>query len=165
MVKFDPSPKEQLTESNVRYLNMKHTGEEILAYMLEDQDDQHHVYIFQAAKITTIMNPMTGNAQYMMSEWISQNLSSDEGFEIMASDILVIAEVEPQMLKEYVKFCERMSQYKKKLNSSDTEPVVSEEIGDDVGIEVLDDGDELSGDDEELFRLMSAIPYNKPTIH
>ena len=163
MVKFDPSPKEQLTEENVRFLLMKHTGEEILAYVLEDKKKQR-LYIFQPAKVNTMMNPMNGTVQYVMSEWISQRISCDEGFEVLLSDVLVIAEVEVHMLKTYMGFCDRMAEFKHMMNdeSADTNIPIIEDMGsnDESG-----GGDELSPDDEELLRLMASIPQIKPTIH
>lgn len=166
MVKFEPAIREMLKPENVKYLVLKYTGEEILAYVLQnEEDDGLHYYLFSPVKLTNIVHPMTGNVQYLMSEWISQRITDDEGFEINVNDVLVIAGVEKRLRVTYAKFCERIESFKKEQDSAEEmniEMSVSEESIGEVDPEVGD-----ASDDDAFLEYMSEMLHSpkKSTIH
>jgi hypothetical protein len=179
MVKFTDEHREMLKPENVKLILLKHTGEEILAYVLQKGDDDfpHHYYLFSPVKISGVLNPMTGGMQYLMSEWISNRLTADEGFEILCSDVLVIADVEPSMLKTFLGFAEKIETFRQRLKQEPEEPEsLLPNENNDVMIEVPDDGGEEGGEDnldgltpeEEAYmeRLaMSVLSPKKQTLH
>jgi hypothetical protein len=169
MVKFTDSHKELLKDSNVKLILLKHTGEEILAYVLQSGDKKaDHYYLFSPVKLTNIVNPLTGGVQYLMSEWISQRITSDEGFEVAMSDVLVVADVEPHMIKAYTQFAERVDEYKSRvqehemdLEITESDETMSESDPEDV---TMHEGD--MGDDEMWLDLMSRTHTPaKKTVH
>lgn len=163
MVKFDPPPKELLSEKNIKFLILKHTGEEILAYVLQndkESDLPEFYYIFSPVRITNMMNPQTGALQYLMSEYISARVSSDVGFELRADDVLIVADVEIRMLKTYAKFCQRLSVLKIQDTGEDDIILNVEE-------EKTEPLDELTQDEEEFMDQLARTihPLKKDTLH
>ena len=180
MVKFATDTKDMLKIENVKYMIMKYTGEELLAYVLQSAEESppRHYYLFNPVKITNMMNPLTGGVQYLMSEWISTRISDDEGFEIVCADILVMADVEIGMLKSYMKFTEKIEAFKERMReqaSEDDDPQIHfDDEGQNQGAEEdhgqggdsSDDEDELSPEDEALLEHMSrTIQPKKSTLH
>jgi hypothetical protein len=161
MVKFAADTRDMMTESNIKFILLKHTGEEILAYVLQN-DKGRNYYLFSPAKITSVLNPLSGNMQYLMSEWISSRISDDEGFEVMASDILVIADVHPEMLKTYVQFKKRMDHFRLQI---DDDVSVEDEVPEIQSVSDEATTDELSPEDEALLDMMSKVTPVKSTVH
>lgn len=178
MVKFDMNTKALLTESNVKLLVMKHTGEEVLSYLLQSETENpllpDHFYLFSPVKLTNIMDPRSGMVKFLMSEWISQRLTPDLGFEIKAEDVLVIADVDPAVKENYVSFTKRLDSYK-----TMTDEEVSQEnielAGEDGEDEIDMSPEQQTNDDdipeiddeaaERLFEYMMANGGLKKTVH
>lgn len=179
MVKFDMNTKALLTESNVKLLVMKHTGEEVLSYLLQSETEDKlmpdHFYLFSPVKLTNIMDPRSGMVKFLMSEWISQRLTPDLGFEIKAEDVLVIADVDPTVKDNYVSFCKRLDSYKTMTDeevSQENIELAGEE--DDDEIDMSPEEQQASGDDvpeiddeaaDRLFEYMMANGGLKKTVH
>jgi hypothetical protein len=162
VVKFDTSTKDMFVKDNIKLVMLKHTGEELVSYVLQNEDENEnnprHYYLFNPVKIINVMNPSTGGMQFLMSEWISQRLSNDEGFEVRALDILLMADVENAMKTMYVSFCKKIDAYKNNIK----EGILDEnEVIMDGSVE-KDDSDEEQEEmtEEEISFFESA--FNKP---
>lgn len=113
-----------MVENNISYLKLKHSGEELLSFTLRANDDEEEIdferyYLLKPAKMGMSIDPESGSIKIYLVEWIPQRISPDKGFEIRASDVLVMADVSEPLKKSYMTFC-------KKLESSE---VFSEDEG------------------------------------
>lgn len=158
MVKFEPEIREMLKLDHIKFLILKHTGEEILAYVLQNEDDNGiHYYLFNPVKITNMVNPLTGGLQYLMSEWVSQRITDDEGFEIRVNDVLLLAGVEKGLKVSYMTFCEKIESFRQE---------VAERPSTDVEISSEDDSLSEETDDDVFLDVMAQMVQSKKlTVH
>ena len=113
MVKFAGGAKKYMVEKNISFLKMKYNGDEILAYVLQgDKDDDNlpeHYYLFKPVKISSYIDPVSGTIRMLLTEYISSQMSDDEGFEIKSADVLITASVTRNLKTTYVSFCSQMT--------------------------------------------------------
>ena len=179
MVKFESGTKEKLQPANVKLVIMKHTGDEILSYLLqndeEDVYDPIHYYLFNPVKLVNVVDGETGMMRYVMAEWISNRLSNDGGFEVKASDILVVADVDSKIKETYIAFCKRvdflnyMEDNEEKMNNlgdnNESYGFTDSSNDDDENNPVMiDDEDELNEAVENFFKGTLKKPTKK-TLH
>lgn len=170
MVKFSQDTRQLLTVENVKYIMMKH-GDSLLAFVLVEESQPNILYVFNPVKIIDITNPITGGVQYLMSEWISQRISMDEGFEIKAEDVLVMADVEKGMLKTYMAFSSRLDEFRVRLQNGEMDNL---QVDYKEGPLPSDDGpgegdifslDESMDEDAILDQLSRLFHPSKKTLH
>ena len=152
MVRFvDIDTKSILVRSNIRFLILKHSGIEILAYILQDEEEKNKTdpkffYVFHPVKLTSLLDSQTGVIRFMMVEWISKRISDDIGFEIRNEDVLTIANVDAALVLGYEKFCVQLESYRQFIKD---EPVTDLMNSDSIVMNMP----ELAVDDEEMSKI------------